>query len=200
MIKIILFSLLAVSVLGVGIIQAEAYDGKIRIDTDKRQYFDGDIVTLSGFIMKSDPIPNELVTITIVDRNTGFDIETVSVEIADTSRQYKDTDEFVWDFNHSIDTMDSKWEVRTVYDIITRYDDVVLEGHNFSIDLPLEQQSSGIPEALREDSKQRLDNLERENLELKQQIMDLNKRIDGLLLIIQEQISVMMNTLTELKN
>lgn len=111
-----LFSIIFVGFVGI----AEAYDGNIRVDKDKGEYIVGDIITISGYIYRADPIPNELVVIEFTHRNTGEQIDTAIIALDSEITPLADG-ESSWTFNHQIDTTDTLLQSETHYYATVKY-------------------------------------------------------------------------------
>lgn len=120
---ILVLALLSVVVVGL-IGYAEAYDGKIGVSTDKTQYVQGDLVTISGHIIRADPIPDEKVSINFVERSTEKTIHTIMVKIDEESKFEDDDDEY-WAFEYVYDTGNGILDSDTIYDVWVIYDDAI---------------------------------------------------------------------------
>jgi len=147
------------------------------------------IVNAFGVIFDS----RNTATVNILD-NVGTLMDSVNFQIERTI----DIGDYGW---LRIETDNSKYQTGTLYTILATY-----QGQESQLQFTLTEPPPTVEELAnsiqtqQQDTDSELELLRVENAELRNQIINLTERIDGLMLIIQEQINVMMTTIANLRN
>lgn len=109
-------------VLSIGMMQfAEAYDGNMKITyTGEKEPTNGTVLTYTGYLTSSEPIPNSTVTIKLLDVDNSV-IDQFEVAI-NPQGNFDDKPDGVWSFEFEIDTgkyqllTDTKYMLEAIYD------------------------------------------------------------------------------------
>ncbi len=107
--RLILSSLIVLSVLVVGISQASAYDGDIRVLSSPKDDTIGTTYHYEFFLKNAVPTPNEMVNVKLLDNQDNI-LDEFLVNVDSAPTLVEDADE-IWKFDFSIDT--SKYDLLT---------------------------------------------------------------------------------------
>ena len=121
--KLLLSSLLVLSVLAVGISQAEAYDGNIHLTRLVSEPTIGDVIPFEGYLSKVEPPENTSVLITLRDTDNSI-IDSFQAQV---DSKVTVIDEFtnVWLFAFEIDTSKYNLLTDTKYMIEATFEDKI---------------------------------------------------------------------------
>jgi len=100
-------SLLALALLSVVLITsveyAEAYEGKVNVDiaSDHVYYYEGDMITVEGMLINSEPILNEIVKINVIHPD-GTIVNSGETTVNTTMELFEGVEE-VWKFEYAFE-------------------------------------------------------------------------------------------------
>jgi len=118
--KLILTSLIILSVLVIGVSQAEAYEGKVLFSTEMSEPTIGDAVLYKGMLIRSPPEPDITLQVKLSDAD-GNVIDSMDVDVSTEMVIFEEFEE-AWNFEFIIDTSkynlltDTRYTVEVIYD------------------------------------------------------------------------------------
>ena len=160
--KLVLPIFFVVLILGIGLSQAEAYDGKVKVIIDDNNKIIGDDIVAEIMlvgdidiqvtgdeeteILEGEPDSDTQLEISIIDTKSDNIVNTTMIN---PSWNFQENgDDPLWVFTYSIDTS-SGLEADTKYDLQVQYDDK-MNSHSFSLQLPPEESAMKASQAMNE--------------------------------------------------
>ncbi len=98
-----------------------AWDGSMAMDADKRNVERGQIITYEGYLYGDYPIDDEIIFITVLEKNTKKIILTANAIPGITSVEYFENT--AWTFTFQVDTFYEEFAAEKTYVVEAMYDD-----------------------------------------------------------------------------
>ena len=98
-----------------------AWDGSMAMDADKRNVERGQIITYEGYLYGDYPIDDEIISITVLEKNTKKIILTVNTTPEPKSVEYFENT--AWPFSFQVGTSYKEFEAGKTYVVEAIYDD-----------------------------------------------------------------------------